>query len=359
MSAELDYSTGDAAFVEFGDRVTAWHRAGFHITPEEFEALTWDERIALIKERGRLNWSVDQHDIYTSPHGGTIVPGYKRFVRSDNGALFGVWPESYTIMQNDEIFELIRPLFEEGVLTFETAGSLRDGKDVWLLAQFNPQEQAVRDFFSEDGTVPYFLIADNKARERLLIMMETMIKIVCRNTHRAALGTYGQKGAKAGRYPGAVLLRHTKNVKSLSVDAVREMWGNLTERYGKIVESYTLLKATFMAREEFNRVVLDTLAPLPTELEAPRFDSTFDRAQTRRQLVTKLWDGEGRGITGNHTAYEAYMATTEALEHYPDVFKIRESTPRLQALFPGGSLADKGQDVLNLLQRFAETPTTP
>lgn len=362
MAAELDYSTGDAAFVEFGDRVTAWHRDGRAIIPARFAGLSGEEKVQLILTEGRMDWEVLPYDVLApvSPVGsytvgpvmfGEKIKGWKQFRRSDNGKLMGIFPESYTPLQNRDLLTLVEPMLDVGMATFETAGSLREGEDVWGLFRFNPKDPVVQEFFTVEQIIPYMLLSNNHARKRMVTIMETPIRVVCANTLGMALGVYGKK-RKAGRYPGAVLLRHTKNVKSLSVDAVNNLWGTITERYAAVAGNYETLKSRWLLEEEFEENVLDLIAPLPVNVESPLFHSTLDRAMDRRRLITELWNGAGRGITGDHSAWEAYNATAEALDWYEDNFPTRAKN-RLQAIYPGGSLANKKQDVLNALTTLA------
>lgn len=354
MAHELDFSTGGAAFAEFGDRLTAWHQHGVNIPETDFAGKTTAEKIGVVMEKARLNWMVEPDDVY-DVHG-NMIDGWKAYRRDDTGYLMGVFPESYTVMQNRDLFSLVEPLFDVGMLEWDTAGALRGGEDVWALMRFNPNDAAVKAWFEAEGVKLYALLSNNHSRKRLLTIMETPVKVVCANTLGAAVGSLGRRARVAGRYPGAVLLRHTRNVKSLSVEAVTTLWGTLTERYGKLQESYLLLKNRFLNAEEFEANVLDILSPLPEIPEDGgdgRFEAAMVRAIDRRVLVNKLYQGEGRGIDGTPTAWNAYMATSEAIDHYPSAFKARVN--RLQALTPGGSLANKKQDVLNALDKLART----
>lgn len=350
MAHNLDFSTGGAAFIQAGDRVDAWHRHGVNISHDELATMTTRQKIERILKDGRLNWTVDPYSVQDET--GAHIPGWSAFKRSDTGKVFGVFPSSYTIVQNHELFEFVEPLMDAGMIEFETAGAIREGADVWTLFRFNPQDEAVRDFFKGDGIIPYLLIHNNHSRERLLSIMETMVKVVCQNTLSAATGAFGGRRRRAGRYPGAVLLRHTKNVRSMSVEAIDDLWGQMTRRYAKVAESYTSLKKRYLSEEEFDAHVLDTLAPLPKDIEEPRAERALVRALERRALLTTLYQGGGRGIDGEPTAYNAYMATTEAVDHYREQFAVR-ADDEMVALFPGGTLANKKQDVLNALTTLA------
>lgn len=354
MSAELDYSMGDAAFVEFGDRVTAWHQQGRFILPSRFDGLTGEQKVELILTEARLDWEVLPHDVFASdpewrahPERVTKIEGWKQFRRSDNGHLMGIFKDSYTPLQNRDLLTLIEPMLDVGMATFETAGSLRNGEDVWGLFRFNPRDPVVQEFFLEENIIPYILMTNNHAQRGLVCFMETMIRVVCANTLGAATGALGDKRKRAGRYPGAVLLKHTKNVKSLSVDGVNYLWGTITDRYGKVAENYRQLKQRFLTEEEFESTVLDVIAPLPLDETVKRYQSSLEKAEAARTLVTELWDGRGRGITGDHSAFEAYNATAESLDWYADVMFRRSLRDRLEATVPGGTIADRKQDVLN------------
>lgn len=349
MGHMIDGSTGDDAYVERGERVTAWHKRGRTLRPDEFDHLSGEEKVQRILEAGRLDWTVDPYDLFDET--GRRVEGYHAFRRSDNDHLMTVAPSSYTILQNSELLTLVEPFLNEGVFTFETAGALRDGEDVWALFKFNPQDPAVMDFFDREEIHPFALLANNHSYRRVVSIMETPIRVVCANTLSMALNALPGKKRKSGRYPGAVQLRHTKNVKSLSVDAVTDLWGEITERYAALAASYEALQERFLTEEEFESAVLEPLAPFPEDEESKQYESTFMRAMDRRNFVEGLYFGAGSGITGEPTAWNAYNAAVEAVDHFEEYFPVR--TNRLRGIFPGGSLANKKQDVLNNLHELA------
>lgn len=349
MAHELDFTTGRAAFIQAGERVDAWHKHGTAISRDELDRLSTHDMIERVMREGQLNWTVDPFDI--TDETGQSLPGWKAFKRSDTNALFGVFRETYTIVQNRDLFTLLEPMIDAGMIKFETAGAIKEGTDVWTLFNFNPQDDAVRDYFAEQEIMPYLLIHNNHSRERLLSIQETLVKVVCKNTLSAATGAFGSHKRRAGRYPGAVMLRHTRNVKSLSVDAIDELWGRMTRRYTDVMNSYEALKQRFLSEEEFDTTVLELLAPLPSDIEDPRAERALIRSLERRNLLTTLYQGAGRGIDGEPTAWNAYMAVTEAIDHYRDFFSVRSE--EMSALFPGGSLANKKQDALNLLSSLA------
>lgn len=61
-------------------------------------------------------------------------PGYKANVRSSDNKVLGVVSDKYRIVQNADAFAFTDALIG-GDVHYETAGSLLDGKKIWLLAK--------------------------------------------------------------------------------------------------------------------------------------------------------------------------------------------------------------------------------
>ena len=119
-----------AANVEtmFYTREEPWHGLGTMVAeaPESREALRLAE----------LDWRVLQEPVYTENN--ELIAGYRVNVRDRDRKVLGVVTDRYKVVQNEEAFAFTDTLLGEGV-RYETAGSLQEGKRVWLLARM-PQE---------------------------------------------------------------------------------------------------------------------------------------------------------------------------------------------------------------------------
>lgn len=115
-----------AAAVEtmFSVRVKPWHGIGTIVqdAPDSKEAV----RLA------GLDWNVEQQGITTND--GVPVPGYKANVRDLDQKILGVVSDRYQVVQNEEAFAFTDELLGEGV-RYETAGSLQEGRRVFILAR--------------------------------------------------------------------------------------------------------------------------------------------------------------------------------------------------------------------------------
>lgn len=164
-----------AANVEsmFYVRETPWHGLGTKVqeAPDSKEAL----RLA------GLDWKVLQEPIRTAQ--GEAVPGYKANVRDVDRKVLGVVTDRYKVIQNEEAFAFVDSLLGEGV-RFETAGSLQEGKSVWLLAHL-PHEYII----SGERISPYLVFSNTHDGSGAVKAAITPIRVVCNNTLNLALST--------------------------------------------------------------------------------------------------------------------------------------------------------------------------
>lgn len=115
-----------AANVEtmFYTRVAPWHGLGVRVET----ALSSQEAL----QASGLDWKVIQRPIMTSAY--EPVPGYKANIRDTDNKVLGVVSDRYRVVQNAEAFAFTDALLGEGV-RYETAGSLQEGRRIWLLAK--------------------------------------------------------------------------------------------------------------------------------------------------------------------------------------------------------------------------------
>ena len=328
MAHELDYSRGTAAMIYARTGGTPWHSLGTPVA----DGLTVAEALSA----SGTDYAVELRPLYCTvqrevPDGNfeqtVAVPDNFATVRTDTGGVLGVVGSRYNVLQNADAFGVLSPLVDAELASVETMGALRGGRDVWALVRFNVDDPVVREVFA-DEVVPYGLVSNNHSGMRQVIVQETPIRVVCANT-------LGMAHAGGGR---AVKIRHTSAVGSRTVDAAGELFRGIVERYRAVAGQYSALKRTHLDREQFERLVLNVVAPLPKDTKSPRYESALNRARRRRDEVSRLWDA-GKGHTGNRTAWEAYNAVTESVDHDDALWPLRGESTRTEQLMSGGSLA--------------------
>ena len=126
-------------------REALWHGLGICVE----EAL--DSKAAL--EKSGLDWKVIQKPIMTADN--EPIPGFKANIRDTDSKVLGVVTDRYKVVQNSEAFAFTDTLLNEGV-HYETAGSLQDGKKIWLLAKL-PDKYIIKD----EQIEPYLVFSNS------------------------------------------------------------------------------------------------------------------------------------------------------------------------------------------------------
>ena len=155
-------------------REMPWHGLGTKVdeAPTSAEAL----------ELAGLNWKVEQTPVYTAD--GTLIPNYKANVRNTDNSVLGIVTDRYQIVQNEEAFEFTDSIVgetENGVVKYETAGSLNHGKKIWLLAKMPTQKVL------DDEVEPYMCFTNSHDGSGAIRICMTPIRVVCQNTLNMAL----------------------------------------------------------------------------------------------------------------------------------------------------------------------------
>jgi phage/plasmid-like protein (TIGR03299 family) len=155
----------------FSVRTTPWHGLGEVVSdaPNSEEAL----------KLAGLDWEVTPSDVVVN---GIIVPNYKANVRGDNGKVLGIVSDRYTIVQNQDAFKFTDNLIGSGDVRYETAGSLKEGKTIWLLASLEKQYEILGDEIA-----PYMCFTSTHDGTGAVRVLMTPIRVVCNNTLNLAL----------------------------------------------------------------------------------------------------------------------------------------------------------------------------
>lgn len=131
-----------------------------------------------------LDWDVMQTPVYME--NGIEIPNYKANVRSTDNACLGIVTDRYKIVQNTEAFAFTDAIVgetEDGIVKYETAGSLCGGRKIWLLAKM-PTKKVL-----DDDVDPYMFFSNSHDGSGAIKVGMTPIRIVCNNTLNMALNS--------------------------------------------------------------------------------------------------------------------------------------------------------------------------
>ena len=170
----------------FVTRFPAWHGMGRVVR----EAPTSKDAIVA----AGLNWEVESRKMYLA--NGIEIPDAYANVRTTDSTVLGIVGNRYTIVQNTEAFSFTDNLIGEGCV-YETAGSLRNGKQIWLLARLPESVQ-----IAGDAVMPYLCFTNTHDGSGAVKVFMTPVRIVCQNTLNQALST--AKRTWSARHTGSI-----------------------------------------------------------------------------------------------------------------------------------------------------------
>jgi phage/plasmid-like protein (TIGR03299 family) len=283
-------------------RKDAWHRLGTTLT----DVFSAEEAM----RAGCLGgWNVRKSPLSTvdlDADGVSVleVPGHFATVRTNpfTGASepLGVVGEGYRPIQNEEHCDILNRLVDDSGAIFDTAGSLRGGRQVFVSLRL-PDTMRIGGSDEVEVNIVALNSHDGTSAFRLLV---TPIRVVCANTQAAALANHS----------ASISIRHTASATA-RVAAARDALG-LTFRYVQAfqAEAEAMIQQA-MTDAQFHAMTAE-LFPAPDHDAAPRTQTAH---REREYILTRLWaDADTQaGIRG--TAWAGYQAIAEYVDHYSPV----------------------------------------
>ncbi len=311
MSADITIRADGTAEMAYAGK-TPWHGLGTAVD----HPMTAAEAIEL----AGLDWEVESQSVFILPGDGkgnpVLVPGKQALVRSDNEEVLQIFSDTYVPVQNKEAFTFFDGVVGSGEAIYETAGSLKGGRRIWILAKL-PGDLDIGD---GDLLEKYILLANSHDGTMRVTMKITPIRVVCKNTLEVALGG------------DALKFRHTSNILNKMNDT-REFLG-LAEAHFELF----MRNAERLAAKAFTEGNVRDIAAKVFDFEVPHGvvrDSADLPKQAPRKIaaanrVVELWSGEGRGAamsTAHGTAWGAFNAFTEYFDHELGVAEAKAEFP--------------------------------
>jgi phage/plasmid-like protein (TIGR03299 family) len=162
------------------DKGAPWHGKGEPVSG----VMTAGECIRL----ARLDWGVAKVPLRLNDGGGLPVSGLCALVRTDRSVddqtrVLGMVGDEYQPLQNWDAFKFFDAAVGQGKARYETAGSIDNGRRIWLLASVGEPIMPVKG----DEVVPYLLLANGHDGRLMVHLRFTPVRVVCQNTLAMAL----------------------------------------------------------------------------------------------------------------------------------------------------------------------------
>jgi len=246
-------------------------------------------------------------------------PGHKGIARKDTHLVLGVRSDEYSTIYHgntdddgnrvsakdgrasmEEIIDAFTGA--DGALKFETAGSCREGRQVWALLCLDEPFHVPGD---ESATFPFLALLNNHAGGACKAVA-TQVRVVCANTFQMA----SDEGDRTGQQ---FTFRHVGDVAGRIEEAKATIAGLRGEReaYLALAEELSKLNITDPQVEAY----LTDFLPSPRENGEQCSDRVHDNVERARKTFRHIYQDSVTtdGIRGN--GYGLLQASTEYLDH--------------------------------------------
>jgi len=259
-----------------------------------------------------LDWEVELRDICTHNGKGSAlgITDYSAVCRKTDNAVLGVVGAGYRPLQNSQAFNWFQPFIKTNAARIETAGSLRGGKRIWILASVNAESGIVG---KEDVIRNYILLSSSHDGSLAVRIGFTPIRVVCMNTLTQAHGSEASK---------LLRVKHTAGLIA-SMEIIREIMNVAQTEFNATVEQYNRLAKQDIKQgdlEKYVKIVFDIKDPAKSKKVLPEVTALFE-------------GGRGSKVAGK-TYWGAYNAATEYLNYY----RGKSADARVDSLWFGESL---------------------
>lgn len=245
-----------------------------------------------------LNWKVTTEPVFTGA-GEELAALATR--RGDNNQILGVVGPKYTPLQNIEAFDFFRPFIDAGDASIETAGSLREGKRVFVLAKLKLDPMEI---VKNDAVEKYVLLSNSHDGTLAIRVGFTPVRVVCANTMALAINSKASK---------LLRVRHTKNVVA-NLEQIQEVMNLANQEFEATADQFKLLASRDINSQDLEKYVKLVFNPTKKIVE-----TGLENVKNQRILnsVIPLFEnGRGNDLPGvKGTYWAAYNAISEYLQY--------------------------------------------
>lgn len=280
----------------------------------------------ILKKAG-LNWKVERSKVQYEHDGQLLMDDrHQVLYRSDNQRVLDVTGPGYVPHQNLEVLEFFQEYVEAGDMYIDTAGALKGGTYVWVLAKMD------KGFTLKGGdrVEGHVLLMNPHQYGKGMIGKFTSVRVVCWNTLTASL---------AGG--GGIKVWHTTEFDEERRREAKEKLGIAKERLDAFKDDATILSRASILDEDALRLIAKVM----------KQDESKPLEQQNRTVTRmyELYNGAGRGaelVSAKNTLWGVLNAVTEYIDHEYG----RSQDARLQNSWLGTGEVVKRRAHVELLQ---------
>jgi len=296
----------------------AWHGLGTVVD----KVLTAEEAI---KAAG-LDWTVEMAPLYHRWDGKVTKLSDRVAVRREtDGAVLGVVTPGYRPIQNVDSFNFFDGVTASGAAKYHTAGSLRGGKIIWILAKLD-QNGPLN--IKGDQVDKYLLLKGSHDGSGAQKMFFTGVRVVCMNTLQLA-----ESGARSETF----YARHQGNVLS-RMEIAQKILGLSLKHFNRFQEIAIKL-ATDQLPPAQMPLLLNAAFGTSGAISADQIldmNTISTRRKNEFEVVTALFEGMGKGLDNpkiKGTKWAAYNAVVEYVDYHKKFHGEKGADNRLDSVW--------------------------
>jgi len=321
MAHALEINNGRASM--FYVKETPWHGLGQKVS----------EDISIVEgiKAAGLDWNVELHDMITVPTpadtdadeerdaeatGRGLVVKDKAMVRSDKRIVLGTVGPRYTPLQNRAAFDFFQPYLDAKECHLHTAGSLHEGRKIWVLAKINRDNMRI---VKNDEVAKFVLLSNSHDGTTSIRVGYTPIRVVCANTMAQA----HQRGTSS-----LIRIRHTRSSKS-NLDQVRDTMNLIDQTFEATAEQYR-----FLASRNFNQADIKAYVRTMLDVADKQEEDVSTRTKNIMEDIMERIEGPMQSMEGvRGTWWAAYNGVNERLNYETG----RNASNRMDSLWFGAN----------------------
>lgn len=266
-----------------------WHGLGTAL--EEADLYDWP---AASKKAG-LDWEVELAPLVTADTQAKVA--HRAVRRTSDSKVLGVVGPRYAPLQNKDAFAWFTPFLDAKEAQLHTAGSLRGGSRVWVLAKLQRDPLVI----AEGDEVEKFILLSHSHDGTLAVRAGfTPIRVVCQNTLSMAHGSDASK---------LIRIKHTKDVLE-NLENIRQVMDLANQQFEATAEQYKLLARKSINQADLRRYVNKVLKIEDEENASTRIKNIAE------QIVGLAEAGRGNDLPSvRGTLWTAYNGVAEYLAY--------------------------------------------
>lgn len=272
-----------------------------------------------------LDWKVGMKTVYAARDGESPaeLTDFKATYRISDNRVLGIVGAHYRPLQNIDAFKWFQPFLDSKQVTLHTAGSLFEGRRIWVLAKI---EDSTAEVKRSDEVRQYILLSNSHDGSLAVRVGFTPIRVVCNNTlcmaHKSRASKLLKVRHSAGLIDNLDLVRETMNLAAREFEATIKQYNKLAS---KEIDSGSLIK--------YVRKVFDIEKTGGDKL-LPKIIYLFENGRGSREAGATYWG--------------AYNAVNE----YCNYFRGKTQQNTLNSIWFGES-AELNKKALNVALKMA------